>query len=341
MWELLEKYGVAPKMIRILRNLYEGITACVRIEGENTEAFEVRTGLRQGCILSPTLFNITLVYMMRRAMEGKEGIKVDGRSLKDTEYADDAALLAETLISVVALTNYLASESEKFGLKLNMPKTKIMAVTRKFGPLPEAIVGNNTIEVVDNFIYLGSQLCKEGGSEGDVKRRLALAGATFHRLWEKVFKRHEISLAIKLRLLNAAVMPILLYGSETWSLTTTLENMVNACENRWLRRILRIKYTDRVSNMEVRARTGQEIVENTERKRRIRWLDGVEKDLKRAGLSLHGITTGRKRVGLKELVEDRARWKDITAVSMAGRAYRMITSPDLQYQWFEIKSVID
>ena len=359
MWELLEKYGVAPKMIRILRNLYEGITACVRIEGENTEAFEVRTGLRQGCILSPTLFNITLDYIMRRAMEGKEGIKVDGRSLKDAEYADDAALLAETLISVVALTNYLASESEKFGLKLNIPKTKIMAVTRKFGPLPEAIVGNNTIEVVDNFVYLGSQLCKEGGSEGDVKRRLALAGATFHRLWEKVFKRHEISLAIKLRLLNAAVMPILLYGSETWSLTTTLENRVNACENRWLRRILRIKYTDRVSNMEVRARTGQEIVENTVRKRRmkwyghitrmnkerwtsrvhnwnpagkrpcgrpkLRWLDGVEKDLKRAGLSLHGITTGRKRVGLKELVEDRARWKDITAASMAGRAYRMIT----------------
>jgi hypothetical protein len=58
---------------------------------------------------------------------------------------------------------------------------------------------------------------------------------------------------------------------------------------------------------------------------KLRWLDGVEKDLKRAGLSLHGITTGRKRVGLKVLVEDRARWKDITAASMAGWAYRMIT----------------
>src|SRR6202142_1458273 len=133
---------------------------------------------------------------------------------------------------------------------------------------------------------------------------------------------------------------------------------MNACENRWLRRILRIKYTDRISNMEVRARTRQEIVENTARKRRmkwyghitrmnkerwtsmvhnwnptgkrpcgrpkLRWLDGVEKDLKTVGLSLHGITTGRKRVGLQELVEDRARWKDITAASMAGRAYRMI-----------------
>ena len=68
-------------------------------------------------------------------MEGREGIQVGERSLKDTEYADDAALLAETLMAVVALTNYLANESEKFGLKLNSPKTKIMAVTRKFEPL--------------------------------------------------------------------------------------------------------------------------------------------------------------------------------------------------------------
>ena len=81
-----------------------------------------------------------------------------------------------------------------------------------------------------------------------MKRRVALAEVTFHRLWEKVFKRHEINLAIKLRLLNAAVMPILLYGSETWSLTTAMKNKLNACENRWLRRILRIKYTDRVSS---------------------------------------------------------------------------------------------
>ena len=134
-------------------------------------------------------------------------------------------------------------------------------------------------------------------------------------------------------------------------------NKLNACENRWLRRILRIKYTDRVSNAEVRVRTGQEIAENTVRKRRMkwyghisrmskerwpsivhnwkptgkrpvgrpkqRWMDNIEKDLKRASLSLYGITTGRNRVRLEELVGDRERWKDITAASMTGRAYRM------------------
>ena len=85
MWELLGKYGVDPKLIRILKNLYEDIMACVRIEGENTEAFDVKTGLRQGFILSPALFNITLDYIMRRAMEGRESIQAGETSLKDTE----------------------------------------------------------------------------------------------------------------------------------------------------------------------------------------------------------------------------------------------------------------
>ena len=64
-------------------------------------------------------------------MEGKEGIKVGERIIqKDAQYTDKAALLAETLMAVIVLTNYLAIESGKFGLKLNFPKTKIMAVTR-------------------------------------------------------------------------------------------------------------------------------------------------------------------------------------------------------------------
>ena len=105
--------------------------------------------------------------------------------------------------------------------------------------------------------------------KADMKRRLALAGLTFHGLLEKVFKGKEISLTIKLLLFNAAVMPILLYGSETWSFTKTTENKLNACENRWVRRILRIKYANRVSNAKMWVRTGQEIAENIVQKRRI------------------------------------------------------------------------
>ncbi len=61
-------------LIRVLKNLYEGIVACARIEKENTEVFEVKTGLRRGCILSPTPLNISLDYIMGRATEGNERI---------------------------------------------------------------------------------------------------------------------------------------------------------------------------------------------------------------------------------------------------------------------------
>ena len=142
---------------------------CVRIQGDNTEAFDVMTGLRQCCILSSTLFYITLDYIMRRSMDGKEGIQVGEKSLKDTEYADDAALLTETDGS--SSIKYLVNESEKFGLILNFPMTKIIAVPRKFEPLQQAVVNNNNIEVVEYAVYLGSQLCSEGGSEADMKRQ--------------------------------------------------------------------------------------------------------------------------------------------------------------------------
>ena len=73
------------------------------------------------------------------------------RYLKDTEYVDDAALLADTLMAVVALTNYLANGSEMLELKINFPKTEIMAVTKKCGPLQKAVVNNDTIEAVENY----------------------------------------------------------------------------------------------------------------------------------------------------------------------------------------------
>ena len=155
-------------------------------------------------------------------------------------------------------------------------------------------------------------------------------------------------------------------GRETWSVTTAMENKLNACENRWLRRTLRIKYTDRVSNAEIWIRTGQEILqiaENTVRKRRVKWYGQISRmnkerwpfiahNWKQTGkrpigrpkqrwrvykriwkeLSLYGITTGRYRVRLEELVGDRERWKDITAASMAGRAFRKTTWPESQHK---------
>ena len=95
-------------------------------------------------------------------------------------------------------------------------------------------MNNNNIEVVENFVYFGSHLCNEGGSDADMKRHIAqTAGVAFHRLWEVVFKRHEISIAIKLKTAqcgggyaNLAIRELNLEY-----LTTAMQNTLNACEN--------------------------------------------------------------------------------------------------------------
>ena len=88
-------------MIRILKNqcMYKSIMTCVIIEGKDTDAFDVKMGIRKGFILSPIVFNITLDYMMSRAMEGKDEIQVGERILKNAEYADDASYYREPVLS--------------------------------------------------------------------------------------------------------------------------------------------------------------------------------------------------------------------------------------------------
>ena len=170
--------------------------ACVRIEDENTEDFDVKKRLCQGCILSPTLFNITIDYNEPRHW-GQRRVSSRWKNSKERRICCWCSSTGRDFDDS-SCTNYL-NQSDKFGFKLTFfPKTEIMAVTRKFWPLQEAAMNNNNVEVVDNFVYLGNQLCNVGESEADVKRRMTLAGVAFHSLWKKVFKRREISLAIKL-----------------------------------------------------------------------------------------------------------------------------------------------
>ena len=111
----------------LLRNLYTGKEATVRTGHGTTDWFQIGKGVRQGCILSPCLFNFYAEYIMRNAglKEAQAEIKVAGRNINHLRYADDTTLMAES----EELKNLLKvkGESSKVGLKLNIQKTKIMA----------------------------------------------------------------------------------------------------------------------------------------------------------------------------------------------------------------------
>ena len=121
--------GIPDPLTCLLRNLYAGQEAIVRTEHGTTDWFQIRKGVRQGCILSPCLFNFYAEYIMRNAglKEAQAGIHIAGRNINNLRYADDTTLMAESEEKLKSLLMKVKEESAKVGLKLNIQKTNIMA----------------------------------------------------------------------------------------------------------------------------------------------------------------------------------------------------------------------
>ena len=129
LWKILREVGIPDHLTGLLRNLYAGQEATVRTGHGTTHWLQTEKGVRQGCILSPCLFNLYAEYIMRNAglEEAQAGIKVAGRNINNLRYADDTTLMAESEEELKSLLMKVKEESEKVGLKLNIQKTKIMA----------------------------------------------------------------------------------------------------------------------------------------------------------------------------------------------------------------------
>ena len=128
LWEILQEMGITDHLTCLLRNLYAGQEAIVRAGHGKTDWFQIRKGVRQGCILSPCLFNLYAEYIMRNAGldEAQAGIKIAGRNINNLRYVDDTTLMAESE-ELKSLLVKVKEKSEKVGLKLNIQKTKIIA----------------------------------------------------------------------------------------------------------------------------------------------------------------------------------------------------------------------
>ena len=126
-WKLREM-GIPDHLTCLLRNLHAGQEETVQTGHETTDWFQIGKGVRQGCILPPCLFNLYAEYITRNAglEETQAGIKIAGRNINNFRYSDNITLTAESEEKLKSLLMKV-KESEKFGLKLNIQKTKIMA----------------------------------------------------------------------------------------------------------------------------------------------------------------------------------------------------------------------
>ena len=128
LWKILKEMGIPDDLTCLLRNLYAGQEATVRTGHGTTDWFQIGKGVRQGCILSPYLFNFYAEYIVRNAglEEAQAGIKIAGRNINNLRYVDDTTLMAESEEKLKSLLMKVREESEKVGFKLNIQKTKIM-----------------------------------------------------------------------------------------------------------------------------------------------------------------------------------------------------------------------
>ena len=129
LWKILKEMGIPEDLTCLLRNLYAGQEATVRTGHGTTDWLQIRKGVREGCILSPCLFNLYAEYIMSNAglEEAQAGIKISRRNINNLRYADDTTLMAESEEKLKTLLMRVKEESEKIGLKLNIQKMKIMA----------------------------------------------------------------------------------------------------------------------------------------------------------------------------------------------------------------------
>ena len=201
--------GVPDHLTCLLRNLDAGQEATVTIEHGTTDWFQIAKGVRQGCTLSPCLFNLHAEYIMKnvRLDEAQTGIKTARRNSKNLRYADDTTLMAESEEELKSLLMKVKEESEKVGFKFNIQKTKVMASS----PITSWQIDGETMDTMRDFIFGGSKITADGDCSHEIKRRLFLGRKAMTSL-DSVLKSRDITLPKKFHLVKAMVFPVVMYG---------------------------------------------------------------------------------------------------------------------------------
>ena len=215
LWKIVKEMGIPDHLTCLLKNLCIGQEATVRTGHGTTDWFQIGKGVRQGYILSPCLFNLYAEYIMRNAglEEAQAGIKIARRSINILRYADDTTLMAENEEELKNLLMKVKEESEKVGLKLNIEKTKIMAS----GPITSwQIDGGNNGNSDRLFILGGSKITTDGDCCLEIKRCLLLGRKAMTNL-DRILKSRDIALPTKVHLVKALVLPVVMYGCESWT----------------------------------------------------------------------------------------------------------------------------
>ena len=305
LWKTLSAQNIPVKYSNLLKALYSSAECSVRIDSKTSQPFRPKRGVRQGCILSPVIFNLFLQQVINNTnlKETNIGINIQGHTINYLAFADDIDLISDNPVNCQQLTDSLWNTAKSYGLNVSLSKTENL-VSSKF---VRNITGINNpsgtpIKTVNTFKYLGQTIASDGYFSIEIKKRCSMALTALNKLLI-IWKAANISIRVKVKIYNSLVLSVLLYGCETWPLNKSYVNKLKGFEFKCLRKILKINFTQRIPNHEVlrriRSATNYDLLIPTILKRQLRWYGHVmrrdSEDLTK--LTLCGLVSGDRSIG--------------------------------------------
>ena len=309
LWATMHKFNIDQNLIALIQELYNHATSSVYLDGDIGEWFRTTVGVRQGCLLSPTLFNIFLERIMTDALDDHEPtVSIGGRTVSNLRFADDIDGLAGSENELSELIRRLNDSCTSYGMEISAEKTKIMTNSQANGLTNDITINGSVLQCVDQFIYLGA-IVSDTGSKSEILSRIAKAQSSLSKL-KVVWNDKSISLQSKIRLLRTIVISVFLYACESWTLDAYLEQRIAAFEMRCLRRLLGIDYRDHITNVSVREKVTAEIGRHQElleivKARKLKWFGHTTRKNCLAKECLQGTVRGGRGRG-----RPRKKWAD-------------------------------
>ena len=259
LFKILSKIGCPPKLQSLIESFHSNMKGTVQFNGSSSEPFDIRSGVKQGCVLAPTLFGIFFAALLKHAFgTATEGVylrtRSDGRLfnltrlraktkvreavIRDMLFADDAAVTTHTQHELQSLMDRFSQASKDFGLTISLKKTNVLGQDTAAAPI--ITIDDYELDVVRQFTYLGSTMTDNLSLDTEIDKRIGKAATTLARLTNRVWTNRRLTAKTKMAVYNACVISTLLYGSETWTTYARQERRLNTFHLRSIRRILGI-----------------------------------------------------------------------------------------------------
>lgn len=289
LFNILLKIGCPPKLYSMIRSFHDGTQATIQYDGSMSEPFDIKSGVKQGCVLAPTLFGILFSLLLKHAFgNSTKGVYMHTRSdgrlyniarlraktkvrkiiIRDMVFADDAAVTSHTEQDLQCLMDRFSQACKDFGLTISLKKTNVLG--QDVVTPPVITIDNYELEVVHQFTYLGSTISDNLSLDAEINKRIGKAATTLGQLTTRVWVNPKLTTQTKMAVYKACIVSTLLYGSESWTTYAMQEQKLNSYHMRCLRRILGISWNEKVPNAQVLARAGLPSMYTLLRQRRLR-----------------------------------------------------------------------